>query len=86
MKSNTLTAILNGVLALSLLLSVIFCLQYVFLSREFRSISGQVANINAYRNNLQALARDCVAYGKKNPAIVPVLESVGIKDMKEPAK
>jgi hypothetical protein len=87
MKSNTLTTALNIVLALSLLLSVIFCLQFIFLSREFRSISGQVANINAYRNNLQMLARDCQEYSRKNRAILPVLESVGIKEVtNSPAK
>jgi hypothetical protein len=79
MKSNTLTAILNGGLALSLLLSVILCLQYIFLTREVRSVSTQVAGINAYRTTLQALANDCVAYGEKNHAIDPLLESVGIK-------
>ena len=79
MKSNTLTTVLNGVLAFSLLLSVILCLQFIFLSREVRNISGQVAGINTYRSTLQALANECVAYSEKNHAIDPILESVGIK-------
>ena len=79
MKSNTLTTVLNGVLALSLLLSVVFCLQFIFASREVRNISSQIGNINAYRNNLQALANDCVAYSERYPEINPILESVGLK-------
>ena len=86
MKSNTLTAILNGWLALSLLLSVIFCLQFIFLTREVRSLSTQVAGINAYRTTLQALANDCVAYSEKNHAIDPLLESVGIPHKAAPTK
>ena len=84
MKNNTLTAFLNGVLALSALLSVIFCLQYIFLSREVRSISAQVSGINAYHNNLKMLLNDCVAYSERNHAIDPILESVGIKKSKTP--
>jgi hypothetical protein len=86
MKSNTLTTILNCVLALSLLLSVIFCLQFIFLSREVRNISSQVSGINTYRSTLQALANECVAYSEKNHAIDPILESVGIKPKSNPTK
>jgi len=86
MKNNTITTVLNGVLAVSLLLSVIFCLQFIFLSREARSISGQVNGINAFRASVQALVNDCVAYAEKNPAISPILESVGVKTKTTPTK
>ncbi|MCU0783098.1 MAG: hypothetical protein MUF81_03440 [Verrucomicrobia bacterium] len=86
MKSNTLTTILNGVLAFSLLLSVIFCLQFIFLTREVRAIGAQLTGINTYRSTMQALANDCVAYSEKNPAINPILESVGMKPKAVPTK
>jgi hypothetical protein len=86
MKCNTTTAILNGVLAITTLLCVIFCLQFILVTRELRSISGQVANINNYRTGMQALANDCVAYSQKNHAIDPILESVGLKDKNAPTK
>jgi hypothetical protein len=86
MKSNTLTTILNCVLALSLLQTVIFCLHFIFLSREVRNISSQVSGINTYRSTLQSLLNDSVAYGEKNPAINPILESVGYKPKLVPTK
>jgi hypothetical protein len=82
MKSNTLTAILNGVLALSVLLSVIFCLQYIFRSREARSISGQIGRINAYNTSLRLLINDCEVYSERNHAIDPILESAGLHKAK----
>jgi len=86
MKSKTLTAVLNGVLAFSLLLSVIFCLQFILLSREVRSLTGQIAAINSYRSSLQALANDSVAYSERNHAIDPILESVNLKAKAAPTK
>lgn len=78
MKSNASNSILTILLAISLLLSVIFCLQYTFQARELRRISGQVNHINMYRNWVQALAADCLQYSEKNPAINPILQSVGL--------
>ena len=79
MKSNASNAILTVLLGISLLLSVIFCLQFTFQTRELRKLSGQVNNINMYRNWVQSLAADCIQYSEKNPTINPILESVGLK-------
>lgn len=86
MKNNTLTSILNLVLGASLILSLFYCLQFISVSRQIRSISGQVANINTYRTGLQALIGDCVAYGEKNPAIHPILIAVGVQPKAAPTK
>jgi len=86
MKNNTTTMILNGVLAICLVLSAWFCLKYIMLTREVRSISGQVAAINAFRTTIQSLATDCVAYSEKNHAIDPILKSVGIEARPAAAK
>ena len=78
MKSNASNSILTLLLAISLVLSVIFCLQYTFQARELRRLSGQVNHINMYRNWMQSLAADCLQYSEKNPAINPILQSVGL--------
>lgn len=78
MKSNGLTTILNGALAVCLVACVILCLQFIFLSREVRQLNAQINGINAWRNGLQAFATECVEYSKKNPAILPILETVGL--------
>jgi len=79
MKSNTITSVLNLVLAASLILSLFYCLQFISVSRQIRSYSGQVQYINSYRTGLQALINDCLAYGEKNPTIYPILKTVGVE-------
>jgi hypothetical protein len=79
MKSNALITALNVVLACFLLMAAFLCIQYVFIARQLRSLTVQVAMINNSRPLLQALENDCLEYSKKNPAIDPILESVGLK-------
>jgi len=79
MKNNPLTTILIGALALSAVWSVILCLQYVSNTRELRTMQGQALNINNRQMTAQAILNEAIEYGKKNPAIEPLLESVGIK-------
>ena len=76
MKNGT-TTILNVVLGLFLALAVIFCLQTYFLSAEFRSLNGQINGVNTWRQAVQQLLNDCNEYSKKNPAMTPILESLG---------
>jgi hypothetical protein len=79
MKNNPLTTVLLGVLTISALLSVGFCWRYVSNTRELRSLQTQANMINNNRTMINSLANDTVEYGKKNPAIDPILESVGLK-------
>ncbi len=85
MKSNLAHMVLTVLLAVSLLLSVVFCLQFMFRVREYRHISGQINIINGERGKIQALAAECMQYSEKNPAINPILEAVGLKPKTVPA-
>jgi hypothetical protein len=85
MKSNLANMVLTVLLAISLLVSVLCCLQFMFRVREYRSITGQINSINAYRGGIQQLAAECVQYSEKNPAINPLLETVGLKAKTAPA-
>ena len=71
--------ILQGALALSLVLSVIFSIQFILLTREARTLSGQLAMANMYQNTVRALAVDCLQYGTKNPAILPMLKTFNLE-------
>ena len=82
MKNNPLTTVLLGVLTVSALLSVGFCWRYVSTTREMRALQTQASLINNNRTMINALAADAVEYSKKNPAIDPILESVGLKPAK----
>ena len=74
-----MTAILQGALAFSLLLSVIFFLQFFFKSRESRSLQGQIVQYQQTRMRVNQLVSESIEYSKRNPAIDPILASVGIK-------
>ena len=71
--------ILQGALALSLVLSAYFCYLQLKMTRDARSLSMQLNMVNAERAGFQALFNDCLEYSKKNPAIDPLLKSVGLK-------
>jgi hypothetical protein len=85
MKNNPLNTILLGVLTLSALFSVVLCWLYISNTRELRSLQAQANIINNNRTVMTALANDTMEYSKKNPAIDPILESVGLKPSKSTA-
>jgi hypothetical protein len=58
---------LTFVLGAFVVLGVIFALQTIFRTREFRSLQIQMASINANYMRLQALAGDVNAYNQKTP-------------------
>lgn len=79
MKNNPMTTVLLGVLTVSALLSVGLCWRYISNTRELRALQVQATMINNNRTLINALAIDVTEYSKKNPAIDPILESVGLK-------
>ncbi len=85
MKSNPLTAILLGVLIVTTLASVVLCGAYVRYSHELRSMHFLVNRITYNRALAQAVAKDALKYSEKNPAIDPILESVGAKPARSAA-
>ncbi len=82
MKNNPMTTVLLGVLTISALLSVGFCWRYISNARELRMLQVQATMINNNRATINALAIDVVEYSKKNQAIDPILESLGLKPNK----
>jgi hypothetical protein len=64
MKSETMNSALTFVLGAFVVLGVIFALQTVFRTREFRSLQIQMAGINANYIRLQALASEVNAYNQ----------------------
>jgi hypothetical protein len=79
MKSNSLSAILLGVLAISALASIVLTMMYSTSSREFRQLQGQVAMVQNNRMVANQLVNELLEYSKRNPAIDPVLEATGLK-------
>jgi hypothetical protein len=85
MKNNPLTTVLLGTLAISAIWSAILCIQFVSNSRELRAMQVEAASINHQQMTAQAILNDAVEFSKKNPAIDPLLETLGVKKASTPA-
>jgi hypothetical protein len=79
MKKSPFTTILMVVLVLSALLSVFLCYAYVSNTRELALLRTQVAQVNNNRALVNALANEVMEYSKKNPAVLPILESITVR-------
>jgi hypothetical protein len=68
MKCETTNTILTFVLAVFAVAGVIFALQTIFLTREFRSLTAEATNANTRLVEARTLAGEVVAYSQKNPS------------------
>jgi hypothetical protein len=68
MKSELTSLFLTFVLGVLAVAGVVFALQTIFLTREFRSLSVQAAMANNSLLQAQALAADVGAYNAKSPS------------------
>lgn len=75
--------VLAGVLLILQVSSVVaskgFCSRYMASNRELRTLQRQATLINNNRTVINALVNETVEYSKKNPTIIPILESAGLK-------
>ena len=85
MKHSPLTMFLLGALALSAVLSVIFCALYVGNVRELRSLQSQVSRITNRGAGIKSLANDALEYSKLDSSIDPILDWAQIKQAKSAA-
>lgn len=79
MKNTLFTTVLTWLLATSVILSIVFCLQFVFRTRELRTLQGEMARYQNTHAMLNVLLNDLAAYSRRDPAINPILESLGIR-------
>ncbi|HEY1490457.1 MAG TPA: hypothetical protein VGF90_05400 [Verrucomicrobiae bacterium] len=81
MKCDTTNVILTFVLGVLAVAGVIFALQTIFLTREFRQLSVQATFANNSILQAQSLAADVSAYNQKNPSpeLTKVLQAVQAK-------
>lgn len=82
MKPGTINSVLTGALGVVLLVCIVVCIQFINQSRTMRSLGQQAGAAQVNANILQSLLNDCVAYSEKNPALIPILESVNLKQPK----
>jgi hypothetical protein len=82
MKRSLSTTVLTLLTAICALAAAGFCLLHIQYTREIRSIQGQFLTMNNHRASLNRLAADLVEYSKTHPDIKPLLETVGLKEVK----
>jgi len=74
-KSNGIFLVMGGVFLATGLASFALGLRYTLTLRNVQRLQVQAALANQHRNTIQALANDASIYGRKNPAIMPLLEA-----------
>jgi type II secretory pathway component PulJ len=79
MKNSPLTTFLVAVLAVSALLSVVFCACYVSATREKRRWEGQVEGIKNRNKAVTRLANDAIEYSKHDTNIDSILVWANLK-------
>jgi hypothetical protein len=81
MKCDSTNCILTFVLGVLAVAGVIFALQTIFLTREFRSLTVQATVANNGLLQAQSLANDVAAYNQKNPSpeLTKIIQSVQTK-------
>ena len=86
MKCETTNTILTFVLGVLAVAGVIFALQTIFLTREFRALTVQATVANNSLMQVQALANDAAAYNQKTPSPELTKLLAGAQTVPAPAK
>jgi hypothetical protein len=79
MKNNSLTTALGWLLTISVILSVVFFVQFAFRTRELRRCQTDLGIYQQRHQVLNMMLNDLAGYSRVDPGIVPILQSLGIK-------
>jgi hypothetical protein len=79
MKRDTVPVILVGLLCVSSVVAAWLAVRWFFAVRETQDLQMQFAIVNNIRVAAQSLSNEAVAYGRKNPAIEPLLQEFSIR-------
>jgi hypothetical protein len=83
--SNLTVTLLRVVLVISVLLSLVFFWGGISKERQLRELRPQAALVNNNLGLMNSLANDVAEYSKKNPAIIPIMESANLRTAKPAA-
>ena len=85
MRNNALTNLLVGLVGFSVVATSALAFYYVRSVQTLNRLQVQTAIINRDRSLASSLAGEVLDYSKRNPAIDPILQSVGMKPGGKPA-
>lgn len=79
MNRDPITVLLAAALLVSVTATAGLCYWYLQCVREHQQAQEEVARINRNKALIQALATESLEYSRKNPALTPILQSLGIR-------
>ena len=79
MKNNSLATALAGLLLVVALLTAWFAVTFNLSYLQLRRLQTKASTYTNNRALVQTLGNELLEYGKRNPAIDPILQSVGLK-------
>ena len=79
MKRDPMTMLLAAALLLSVTATAGLCYWYLQAFRQHQAAQEEVARINRNKALMQALAAESGEYARRNPALLPVLQSLGLR-------
>ena len=79
MNRDPITLLLATALLVGATATAGICYWYLQCIRDHQVAQEEVARINRNKSYMQALAAESVEYARKNPALVPILQSVGLR-------
>jgi len=79
MKSNPVTSLLLVVLFVNAVFTALMTFNYVQSIRTLQTLQIQRAAMSRELNVFNSLVTETLEYSKRNPAIEPVLQSIGVK-------
>ena len=85
MNRDPISTFLVVGLLLSVLATAGICYWYLQTIRQLHTATGELQAVNRDRLVFQQFANHAMEYGERNPAIIPILESVGIRRGPRPA-
>lgn len=83
MNREPITMLLATALLVSVTLTAGLCYWYLQCTRQYQIAQMEVARLNANRAAMQSLAAETIEYAKRNPAMVPILQSLGLRSRVE---
>jgi hypothetical protein len=79
MKNNLLTTMLLGVLLVCALFSLALCWIYIHNTRQLHVLQRNETYMRSHEMFINNLVAETVEYSKRNPAVDPILEAIGVK-------
>jgi hypothetical protein len=79
MKNNLFTTVLSWLLAASVILSIVFFLQFSMRTRDLRRFQTELAIYQQRRQVLNMMLTDLAGYSQRDAGIIPILQSLGIR-------